>query len=369
MAEFTDAVAAGRDYSAIPNLWVKKRGPGGGLPGSREITRNFVRPLIKDLDALPFADRDLYMGYKYFHNKPFEGFLAGRGCPYDCTFCFNHQFRELYGGARDRRRTARNVVDEIKAVHGSKPIRIVWFMDSTFNLNREWFLSFCDLFARESDLGMTCNVRLHLLDDDMARAMAKARCRSARFAIESGNEGLRNRVLKKVLKDEDILAGVELFRKHGVPFATANMMGMPDETLAMAWETILINRRIQPMFVDMGLFTPYPNLEITEYAKRQGCLTDAGIEEMAHGRKKMLSSVLKQPEIKEVCNLHKFFYLLVRHPWLDPIARKLVRLPENRFFDMIFGASYIVENCRRTDVPYSYGRMLLNAMKNFAQIS
>ena len=66
----------------IPNWWFKLEG---------EIVKNPVRPLIRQLGDLPMPDRELiYNKHAPTRNSPIKHFMAGRGCPYHCTYCFNH---------------------------------------------------------------------------------------------------------------------------------------------------------------------------------------------------------------------------------------------------------------------------------------
>ena len=77
---------------AIPNWWFKLNG---------EIVRNPLRPLLtgEELDALPFSDRELlYAAHEQSRRTKIKPFITGRGCPYDCAFCFNKAYSDLYGG-------------------------------------------------------------------------------------------------------------------------------------------------------------------------------------------------------------------------------------------------------------------------------
>ena len=98
---------------------------------------------------------------------------------------------------------------------------------------------------------MTVNIRADLMDDNVASALSRARCDPARFAIETGNEAMRNSVLQKKLTDEQILTAAKLFKKYNVPFVTYNMMGIPNETLSMAWQTISMNQERYSLLVEI----------------------------------------------------------------------------------------------------------------------
>ena len=195
-------------------------------------------------------------------------------------------------------RTPQLVVDEIKEADRKYGIQQVMFVDSTFNLNKKWVIDFCNLFAEQTDLKMTVNIRADVMDEEIMRALSRARCDPARFAIETGSEEMRNSVLEKKLTDDQIIRTASLFKKYNVPFLTFNMMGLPNETLDMAWQTIEMNRELNPDVVNLDLFMPYPNLNLTKYALKMGILDEVSLKRLSEGEHKLFRSVLKQKEIK-----------------------------------------------------------------------
>ena len=85
MLELMNRLEQGKPADDIQNFWIKSNGT---------TKKNMVRPLIEDLDELPFLDRELmYEGDKDLKLSRNKGFFAGRGCPYRCTYCFNHTHR------------------------------------------------------------------------------------------------------------------------------------------------------------------------------------------------------------------------------------------------------------------------------------
>ena len=87
MLELADKLENGRNVYSVPNIWFKKNG---------RIIKNTLRPLIENLDSLPYPDKELFYDYGAF--EELIPVLAGRGCPFQCTFCFNHAYQRLYRG-------------------------------------------------------------------------------------------------------------------------------------------------------------------------------------------------------------------------------------------------------------------------------
>ncbi|MGD9405872.1 MAG: cobalamin B12-binding domain-containing protein, partial [Anaerolineae bacterium] len=97
MVELVNALAAGGPEAVLGIAnWSFKR---NGDSVDAGIINNPVRPYVGDLDGLPFPDRALvYERDAISARSKIKHFLTGRGCPYNCTYCFNHALSELYRG-------------------------------------------------------------------------------------------------------------------------------------------------------------------------------------------------------------------------------------------------------------------------------
>ena len=331
MLELAEALDKGKDYSRIQNLWVKKKG---------KIIKNEMRQLVEDLDSLPFPDRELYNKYpKYFEDKTFETFIVTRGCPFQCTFCFNHAFAKLYKGKGRfvRFRSVDSVIQEVKEVTRKFHSRSVVFADSTFNIHKRWLLEFLQKYKEEIDVPFTVNFRADLVDEEIVKAVADTgKCSLIRFGVESGNEKLRNNVLKKSLTDKQIYEAARLFKKYNVKFFCYAMMGLPSETLANAFQTIEMLRKLDSYGVDIGVYMAYPNLELTDYAIHLGAMTENDYWKLSVNPYRFYMSILDQKDIKKVCNLHKFSIVLIKMPFLTPVVKDLIKLPSNFVFNSVY---------------------------------
>ena len=75
----------------VPNFVFKR--------GENNYQENPLTELLTDLDSLPLPARDLLYAENYFMGRnPIKAFMAGRGCPNSCSYCFNHRFNEMYRG-------------------------------------------------------------------------------------------------------------------------------------------------------------------------------------------------------------------------------------------------------------------------------
>ena len=343
LVELAGAVDRKEPFDHVANFWVKK--PGG------EIIKNDPRPLVEDLDRLPFPDRTLYRRYPDVNSSTTQIFMASRGCPFDCTFCFNHQLKALYHqkGRFVRYRSVQSLLTEIKEVMAGTEVKNVYLNDDTLILNRKWMDEFTESYGREIKKPFTCLIRADLTSEDLIRRMAEAGCRSVFFGIETGNEALRNGMLKKRVTDENIVHTAGLLKKYGIKYRTYNILGLPGESLEDAFKTIEMNIRIRAEFPWAAIFMPYPGTELGDLSVQMGLLDPAFSDEQVtctfHS-----TSVLKMPHRREIENLHKFFQTAVLFPWTFPLVKKLIRLPPNKlfvlWFTFIYGIVYVRSEAR-----------------------
>jgi anaerobic magnesium-protoporphyrin IX monomethyl ester cyclase len=331
LCELADRVDEGRDYGDILNLWVKRPG---------RIQTNEVRPLIEDLDPLPFPDRLLYAKKFPALSKSQKVFILGRGCPFSCSYCFNQSLKELYKGKGPyvRFRTPSNVVEEIKQARREVPFKTAYFQDDTFGLDKERAIEFLKMYEQEVGLPFLCLVRADLLDEDIVRRLKQAGCKNVFFGIESGSQELRNLILKKTVTDEQIYRAAALLKSNKIRFRTYSIFGLPGESLEDAFKTVSMNIRIRTDFPWSSLLQPFPGTELGEDVRRQGLLEGDLCDFDSSFFK---NSRIKLEEKREIENLHKLFYFAVKFPLLLPFIKWAVRREGGGLYDLIFLLGYM----------------------------
>jgi radical SAM superfamily enzyme YgiQ (UPF0313 family) len=330
MLDLVTAVGAGQPLSGIEDWWFKRNG---------HIERNPVRPLVNDLDKLPFPDRELLFDQDTFTRQSgIKHFITSRGCPYDCTYCFNHALAEIYHGKgkRLRQMSVERVIEEVKGVRQRYPMQFVVFLDDLFIVYVEWMRELAAQFPREVGLPFFCNVRANLVTPEKVDLLRQAGCTSVGMGLETGNPALRNELLKRDLSDEQILEASRLIRGAGIQLLTTNMLGLPGGTLKNDLETLALNHACRPAYANAFLYQPYPRTELGEYAREEGYVEGSldDIDPSAWER-----SVLRfsSPEEKrQIENLNKLFALAVEWPWLGGLVRRLIKLPPNPLFRLAY---------------------------------
>ncbi len=186
----------------------------------------------------------------------------------------------------------------------------------------------------------SCTMRADTADREMIRELGASGADTCFFGLETGVEGLRNAILNKEIRNEDIERTAGWLREEGIRILTFNMLGLPGESVDDAFETVHINRRIGTDYPWCSILQPYPGTELESICKEQGCLPGSTAENGAFDRSWFRGSIIDSCEKRQIENLHKFFYLAVRVPWLEPLIRRLIRLPDNPLFHLVFKCTY-----------------------------
>lgn len=322
LLELVEALANGRDFSDVPNLWIKSGG---------QIRRNATRGFLEDLDSLPFPDRSLVRDFPHLTTSGTRFFMAGRGCPYDCSFCFNHVARDLSNGPYVRWRSVDNLIEEIGTVRRTCDLRLVSFQDDTFILRRDWLREFAEKYKRQVGLPFFCHVRANLVDEEMSLLLADAGCVHVGIGLESGSDDLRNRILRKNISKDQIINSCRSLRSQGILITTQNMFGVPHETVDTVSETIELNIQCKPHRTNLYFFMPYPGTDLAAYAIDQGYFSSSQMNSLAYSfSTEFAHLVLDLPQKADIEDLARLTRFCVRFPIFFPAIRWLFRLHGKR---------------------------------------
>lgn len=272
--ELIDRMARKEDISNVRNLWLKKDGV---------IIKNPLRPLIADLDPIPFPDRDL------FYHHTFAGILTvitGRGCPYRCTFCFNNQMERIYGIDEKhlRRRSIANVMEELVYFKKKYKVRKVFFADDIFTLNSKWVGEFCEEYKRKINVPFLCQVHPSTLTPEVVKIMKDASCECVIYGLDSGNDYVRNKIMKKNVSREKILETVNMIRGSGIKLFMNVIYGMVGEDISHMQDTLNFLKQSRCDGVNASIFYPYPETEACEFGIKNGYIDEEIMENIREGK-------------------------------------------------------------------------------------
>jgi len=265
-SELVDKLEEDRDITTTENVWVK---------ANRKVFRNPVRSLIGDLDQLPWPDRGLLDPALLDFRVRGANFITGRGCPYRCSYCINHQLQTLYKGKGHfvRYRSFESAIEEIKTVATQNKSKEIVFSDEIIGLGKRRLIEFCKVYGEEVEIPFVCQIRANVVDDEVAVALKRAKCREVSVGIESGNDRIRGKILNRQMSREAIVRAFQMLRDVGVRAGAFNMIGMPTETEKTIWDTIELNREIDPDgYMHLTILMPFKGTKIRETMEREGLI-------------------------------------------------------------------------------------------------
>lgn len=332
LVELCNRIDQKREYVDVKNLWVKRED---------KIYKNDIRPLIEDLDVLPFPDRSHYDFYKVLKRMPSRHIATGRGCVFNCSFCSNGALKSMYKGKGKfvRRRSVGHVLEEIKQLQKRHYVKYISFEDDDILDNHEWMKEFLSAYKQQIQLPFICLARFDNLTEEMTFLLKDSGCYLLELGIDSGNETVRERLLNKSLKTSEIIHGASLLKKHKLKFRAYNIIGFPGETVDEALDTLDLNTKIKTDFPAAFVWQPYPQ---THLAKKR--VQDGGEEvDYADFSPSFLNkSIIKQENIKELECLQKLFSFLVRVPLSRNFIKKIIRMQSLQpIYNLIYNVIYL----------------------------
>ena len=233
------------------------------------------RPLIQDLDQLPWPARHLLPMRNYrddFAGLPMPGLQmwASRGCPYRCIFCVWP--RVMYGGQHYRVRDPVDVANEMEDAVRRYDLCSVSFDDDTFDIGKPRILKLCqEIKARNLGIPWTAMARADTADREMLEAMAEAGLFAIKYGVESGVQELVT-AADKSLDLGKVKETVQITKELGVRVHLTFTLGLPGETAETIQQTVDFARDIDPDSAQFSIATPFPGTRYYEIAQESGMM-------------------------------------------------------------------------------------------------
>ncbi len=234
------------------------------------VTHNPNRPLINNLDELPFPARHLILGKGDYLPHAFGNIFATRGCPYNCIFCASSKIWTK----KIRYRSPENVVNEIKQIRKNFETYLFSFEDDSFTLNKEFVKAVCKLLIEENlDIKWSAETRADLVSDDLIKIMKSAGCEAITIGVESGDEETLKKI-KKGITLEQIKLSKKVIKENRIRFSAFFMVGFPWEGEKEINKTILLMKELDPHTAFFSIATPYPGTELYDICSSEGLLPE-----------------------------------------------------------------------------------------------
>ena len=222
------------------------------------------------LDDLPLPDRDLIDDEtrNCYYSGSYTGFAktsihSSRGCPFGCIFCSNIYKKVRY-------HSSQRVIEEVELCINKYKTKNIAFTDDCFTLKKERAFDICNLMKKKRlDVEWTAVTRADCLNKDLLKAMKDSGCSGITIGVESGSEEMRLKILKKGIKDKDVLEVKKWCDELGITCPCFFMAGFPGETLKDLQQTVKFARKVKTIFFANTMTICYPGTEIWEMAVKE----------------------------------------------------------------------------------------------------
>lgn len=275
ITEFVDCLAHRQDPRGLKNIAYRDE--------QGRVRRNELRPFFKDLDSLPFVDWSIFDSRQFLRAYDGNVYTGGDhmiswGCPNSCTYCVNHAYRELYGtqaGKFLRRYSVDRIIEELQYLMKKWGITLFKFQDEDFCLKPiPYFRELAEKYRRHIGIPFAAMANTRNLTKEKVELLRHMNCVSISIGIETGNEDLRKRILKRRETKEEVIRGVQLLNEAGIRTSSFNMLGIPFETRSTVIETIELNKKSQVRYPNTVFFYPLEKTHLREVAVKHGFFDD-----------------------------------------------------------------------------------------------
>jgi radical SAM superfamily enzyme YgiQ (UPF0313 family) len=241
------------------------------------VVENEPRPLIEDLDSIPFPARELLgdaMNYApppaTYRRKPVAVMITSRGCNRRCIFCFQMDKSRRSG---IRYRSVENVIAEIEHVL-AQGYREIKFIDDTLAADYDRAMALArEIKRRGLDFTWFASACVNQVDKPLLEAFKDAGCWAILFGAESGVQKNLNTIRKGITLEQTRKA-VRAAKEAGLMVLTPFLFGLPGETFEEGLETIEFACELDPDVANFHALTPFPGTELYENLEKYGTVSD-----------------------------------------------------------------------------------------------
>jgi radical SAM superfamily enzyme YgiQ (UPF0313 family) len=253
-----------RDLQSIPGVAHSPNRDG-------RVVRSSRRPIMRDLEQLPFPARDLIdvelyrKAWQKSHGFFSLNLVASRGCPYRCNWCA----KPIYGDSFHAR-APETVAEELRQLREDMGADHVWFADDLFGINTRWIQNFADqVKRRNAAIPFKVQSRADLLrNEEAVAALASSSCTEVWMGVESGSQKVLD-AMDKGIRVEQILQARNNLRRHGIRACFFLQFGYPGETWTDIEKTVELVRESRPDDIGISVSYPLPGTKFYQRVREQ----------------------------------------------------------------------------------------------------
>lgn len=336
-----DAVCVGEGEWAIVEL-VNKIASGQSLEGIKNIiTKEYpdlvLDSLIRDLDEVPWADRELVYAYSGFEGFGIKSIFTSRGCAFSCPYCFNSHHNRIFKGKGKlfRRRSVDSIIEETKQLKADHRVAVVRIFDDVFAYRvDDWLKEFAARWPKEVNLPFLCLLRIELVNENLISILKEAGCITVFPAIDSGADEVRVKMLRRKMTSEKMEEGFRLLKKYNIKIYTNTMLGLPYTTIEQDIESVKFNIKVNPDSPNFSIFKPYSGTDLGNYCIQAGLIDTENISlDQLKVREQSVLNCFTDDEKRAQYNILQLAIFAIKFPFLENIIlNKLIHGPTYKIY-------------------------------------
>jgi radical SAM superfamily enzyme YgiQ (UPF0313 family)/MoaA/NifB/PqqE/SkfB family radical SAM enzyme len=260
---------------------------------------NPPRPLLEDLDELPWPLRDSLPMEKYNDTPggiPFPSvqMWSSRGCPYQCLFCIWPQL--MYHKNRYRTRKIVKVVDEMEYLVKEKGFKSIYFDDDTTNIGKLRMIEFAEEIKRRGiHVPWAMMARADLMDEDILEQLRSAGLFAVKYGVESAEQTLLDRICKNMdLRKTERM--IRFTQSLGIKTHLTFSFGLPGETQETIRKTIDFAKTLDPDSLQFSIATAFPGTSYYQALEQKGHIVSRDFSDYDGNFKSMLRTESLTPK-------------------------------------------------------------------------
>jgi len=336
--DFLICIEKGESFDDIPNLITP-------------VSNNPVRNLI-NLSELPPADRDLILSSTSLSKLPKKTFYTSRGCPFQCTYCCNDYYHNLYKGKGSvvRKFPVNTLINEMLTVKDRYRMDFIKFGDDCFVTKvDDWLLELCDLYSTYIKIPFNCYLRLDTVNDDLLSVLKKMGCYSVHLSVDSTSRYIRETVLKRRMITDNLIDKLKLIKSYGINTWVNYMLAIPESTLQDDLDTIKYSREGKVTYPNYTTTVPMEGTTLYKYTVEHNILDTTDYQGDMSGcneRSVLTSFSKKEKDIRFNVYLLGAFIAKLPNPLYKLFLSLIKIIPPNKVFMWIRKLlyKYYVEN-------------------------
>ncbi len=319
--ELAKAIGHKKPVVNIKNLTYRK---------GKRIVHNKLRDFIKDLNILPFADKELFHRAIPYSKLNYT-LMTARGCPFNCTYCFNHMYKKIYTnkGKYLRKRSVDNVIQELKEAKRKYGFKFVSIIDDVFMTDNEWLKDFAEKYQKEIKVPFRCIGHVNYINEENIKFLKDSGCKVIQIGIQTTSDNTRRNIIHRFETNEIIKKASKVIKRKGITFEIDHILGFPKEGIKEQIEAALFYNEIRPDIINVYWLKCFPKTDIIKYMIEDKKLSQKDIDLIEKG---YFPSYIQGGSVKNIRELKKFASLFNMIPILPPkiidfiIRKKLYNL-------------------------------------------